>query len=133
MIKTIIFGTFDKFHSGHKSFLKQASGLGGVLVTVIARDKYVKQTKGRNSLENEKLRSMNVRKTKLADKVLLGSIKHNFYRTIRTNKIDIIALGYDQKPTIVKLRKDLIRHRLNYIKIVRLKPYKPSIYKSSKM
>ena len=133
MTKIVIFGTFDRLHKGHISFLSQAKNLGDYLIAVVARDKYVKSAKGGLPLENEKLRIQNLRKINLADKVILGSRAHNFYQTLRTYKPVIIALGYDQKPKIWDLKSDLKRHRLSSIKIVRLKPYKPAIYKSSKM
>ena len=45
-IKIMTFGTFDIFHLGHKSFLKQAREFGNYLIVVIARDKTVKNIKG---------------------------------------------------------------------------------------
>jgi len=131
MKRVVVFGTFDFLHEGHLNFFKQAKKLGDYLIIVIARDKFVKKAKGKKPIHNEELRTSNLRKVKTADKVILGSQTHNFYRTLRTHKTDIIALGYDQKPTINQLQKDLKRHRL-VVKIVRLKAYKPGVYKSSK-
>ena len=133
MNKIVIFGTFDRLHKGHISFLNQAKKLGDYLIVVVARDKYVKKAKGKLPLNNEKLRTKNLRNTKLVDKVILGSRIHNFYQTLRTHKPAVIALGYDQKPKIWDLRSDLKKHRLSGVKIVRLKPYKPTVYKSSKL
>ena len=65
--------------------------------------------------------------------IILGSKTNNYFRTLRTNKIDTIALGYDQKPTIYQLKKQLRRHRFRNLKIVRLKAYNPRKYKSSKL
>ena len=129
----IIFGTFDRLHKGHLNFLRQAKKLGDYLTIVVARDKYVKEAKGKPPLSNEKLRTKNLRNTKLADKVILGSRTHNFYQTLRTHKPAVIALGYDQKPRIWDLKTDLRKHRLNNVKIIRLRPYKPNVYKSSKL
>ena len=126
----MIFGTFDFLHEGHLNFFKQAKKLGGYLIVVVARDKFVKKAKGRKPIHNERIRLNNIRR-KNADKAILGSKTHDFYRTIRTHKANIIALGYDQKPIINQLQKDLKRHRL-VVKTVRLKAYKPGVYKSSK-
>lgn len=130
MKRIIVFGTFDILHPGHESFFEQAKNLGGYLIVVVARDKFVKEAKGKTPINNELSRIEEVRDSKLANKVILGSRTHNFYQTIRTYKINTIALGYDQKPTIRELRKNLKQHQLSKINIIRLKPYKPRIYKS---
>ncbi|MEX0616757.1 MAG: adenylyltransferase/cytidyltransferase family protein [Candidatus Woykebacteria bacterium] len=126
----MVFGTFDILHPGHESFFRQAKKLGDYLIAVVARDKFVKEKKGWLPRNSEKLRSSRVQKSKLADKVILGSKTHNFYRTIRTYKPSIIALGYDQKPSVTELKKSLKRHRLQNVGIVRLRSYKPEFFKS---
>lgn len=126
----MVFGTFDLLHPGHESFFQQARKLGDYLIVVVARDMFVKKAKGVVPINNEQLRIKNVRGSVIPDKVILGSKTHNFYRTVRTHKPEIIALGYDQKPTVYELKKDLKKHRLSHIKIVRLKGYKPKIFKS---
>ena len=131
MKRIAVFGTFDFFHPGHEHFFKQAKSLGVYLLVVVARDTFVNKAKGRPPKKNEKYRLKSVKNSVNSDKALLGSKTHNFYRTLRTYKIDTIALGYDQKPSIRELKKNLIRHRLRNIKVVRLKSYKPNIYKSS--
>ena len=133
MKRVMVFGTFDIVHPGHLSFFRQAKKLGTYLIVVAARDKNSKQVKSRWPKNNEKSRTAALRKVKIVDKAILGSKTYNFYRTIRTYKPDIIALGYDQRPSTWQLKKDLKRHRINNIQIVRLRPYKPSIYKSSKL
>lgn len=132
MAKVLIFGTFDVFHKGHESFLKQARKLGDLIV-VVARDRNVEKMKGKLPRNFETKRAALIRKSGLANKVIMGSKTHNFYRTIRTHKIDLIALGYDQKPSIPYLKKDLRRHRLGQVKIVRLRGLRPQVYKTSKL
>ena len=130
MKNIICFGTYELVHPGHENFFKQARLLGDYLIVAIARDKFVKKAKGKYPTNNETERVRNVRKSQIPNKVMLGSKTHNFYQTIRTHRINIIALGYDQKPTVFELRKKLKRHRLSKVKIIRLKPYKPNIYKT---
>jgi len=125
------FGTFDHFHPGHKAFLKQAKKLGKSLLVVVARDNNVEKIKGRLPQNNENERKKEVQNSKIANKVILGSKTNNYFQTLRTYKIDTIALGYDQKPTITQLKKALKRHRLRNLEIIRLKPYNPNKYKSS--
>jgi len=131
MKRVIAFGTFDIFHPGHESFLKQAKKLGDFLVVVVARNNNVVSSKGNPPTNHEKSRVSSVRKANIADKVILGSKTNNYFQTLRTYKINIIALGYDQKPTIKELKKTLSRHRLSQVEIIRLNPYNPSKYKSS--
>ena len=119
------FGVFDFLHLGHLYYLSQAKKMGSFLVVVIARDINVKRIKGRFPKQNERERLLSVKKTGIADKVILGQLE-NRYKVIEENKPDIIALGYDQKANLGKLKKFKI-------KIVRLKSYKPHIYKSSNL
>jgi len=65
------------------------------------------------------------------DEVYLGDLK-NVYKIIRTINPDIIALGYDQEVFVENLARYLKENNFK-TKIVRAKPYKSNIYKSSKM
>ncbi|MBU2575665.1 hypothetical protein KKF64_01055, partial [Patescibacteria group bacterium] len=47
-------------------------------------------------------------------------------------KPDIIALGYDQKAYTENLEKQMKKRGID-VKVARLKPYKPTKYKSSKI
>lgn len=113
--------------------MKQAKKLGDYLLVVVARDHNTAQIKGNAPKNNEIKRTATIRKSKIADKVILGSKTNNYFQTLRTNKIDLVALGYDQKPTVSVLRKALHKHRLSEVEIKRLKPYNPTKYKSSKL
>lgn len=133
MNRVITFGTFDIFHPGHASFLKQAKKLGGYLLVVVARDQNTLKAKGKLPKNNEKARLRTVRKSKIADKVIIGSKTNNYFQTLRTYKINKVVLGYDQKPTIPELRRTLKRHKLSSIEIIRARAYNPNKYKSSKL
>ena len=137
--KVLCFGTFDLFHLGHVSFLRQARKYGNYLVVVVARDENVKKIKGKYPLDNELKRIENLKKSKLGDNVILGKEKFS-YSIIKEIDPDIICLGYDQKVDEKKLQSEL-RSKKEYSgvkkvynkKIVRLLPYKENIYKSSKL
>ncbi|MFH1713517.1 MAG: adenylyltransferase/cytidyltransferase family protein [Candidatus Jacksonbacteria bacterium] len=124
----MIFGTFDILHPGHINFLKQAKR-HGQLIAVIARNKTVKQVKGKLPRHNEKQRLEAVKCLKLASKVVLGSLTDK-YATIKKYQPNVIALGYDQIYFTDQLKDELIKLELN-TKIIRLKSFKPNQYKTS--
>lgn len=131
MKKVIAFGTFDIFHKGHQSYLAQAKKIGDYLIVVVARDKNVKEFKKQETRNKEQKRMKELSFSSLADEVVLGSLR-NRYAVIKKSRPDIIALGYDQKANLKELKNKLKEFRLK-TKIVRLKAYKPEIYKSSKL
>ncbi len=119
------FGTFDRLHPGHLSYLKQLRLLGDTVVVVVARDLNVKKLKGKAPLEPQHRRVEAVKGTGLADAVVLGR-KNDFFACLREFEPDVIGLGYDQKADV-----ETIRHTFPTIKIRRMRPYKPERYKSS--
>ncbi|OGY44245.1 MAG: hypothetical protein A2731_03440 [Candidatus Buchananbacteria bacterium RIFCSPHIGHO2_01_FULL_39_8] len=125
MKKVMIFGTFDILHPGHLSFFKQAKKYGDYLIVSVARDINVKKIKGKLPRNNEGKRLNQVKAAGIANKVILGHLKDPYDMIIRINP-DVICLGYDQQRFTEKLAEFFPK-----IKIVRLKPYKPEIYKSS--
>ena len=128
------FGTFDLVHKGHIHFLRQAkkhAGKNGKLVVSIARDLNVKRIKGRKPVFSEKLRLNNLKRLELADKLVFGG-KKNYIEHIKIINPDIIVLGYDQTAYTENLKKDLEKAGLNS-KVLRAKPHKPGLYKSSKL
>ena len=129
MRQVLVFGTFDKLHPGHLNFIKQAKRYGRLFI-LVARDKTVKKMKDKTPIQSEKIRLAAIKKNNLATKVFLGSLK-NKYAVLKKIKPDIICLGYDQKFFVQDLPKKIKEFGLK-TKIVRLKAYKPNIYKSSK-
>lgn len=129
--KIMVFGTFDGFHLGHLNFFKQAKNLTkfSFLIVSVARDKNVLKIKGELPILSEKKRMLLIKKTRLADKVVLSGIKNHIPHILK-ERPDIIALGYDQRNYISNLRKDLKSRGLK-VKIVRLRPYKEKIYKNA--
>lgn len=132
MKKVMVFGTFDIFHKGHKDFFRQAREYGNYLIVIVARDKNVLKTKGRLPQNNELVRQKEIVGSKLADKVVLGYMD-NKYRVIGEYKPEVICLGYDQKGSVSELKEKLIELGLSKTQIVRLDPFYPEIYKSSKL
>jgi len=154
--KIMIFGTFDGLHQGHINFFWQARNLhqNSFLIVSIARDKNVLKIKGKLPFLNEKKRMILIKKSRLADKVILAGLKNHVPHIVKENP-DVIALGYDQKvyvdkrgargrvlshtaseskshqgnPYVKNLKKDL-KNKGILVKIIRLKPYREKIYKN---
>ncbi len=125
-IKVVAFGSFDPLHKGHIYYLKQAKKLGDKLFVIVSSDEKIKFLKSRHSWQNQEVRARQVKKLGIADKVLIGESTRE-YTLLDKIKPDVIALGYDQKIP-ESLKKEVKKY-----KIVTLKPYKPEIYKSSKL
>ena len=123
----MVFGTFDGFHLGHLNFFKQAKFFGDYLIIVVARDQNVVKIKGRSPRLDERQRLEAIRRQGIANKLILGHLRDPYFY-IKKEKPDVICLGYDQAGFAEGLEVKFPK-----IKIVRLKPYKPEIYKSSKL
>jgi cytidyltransferase-like protein len=130
MTKVIVFGTFDIIHPGHIHLLKEAKEYGDFLIVVVARDDTVCVVKGKAPYYNEGERVNHIVDLNIADKVILGCLDpDDRYKVIADEKPDIIALGYDQKVFVDKLAGIIDDN----VKIVRISPYLPDLYKSSKL
>lgn len=134
-VRIMVFGTFDIIHLGHKHFFQQARKLAGkytpFLIVSLARNKNVLRIKGKTPTASEAKRLAKVRSLSEVDKAMLGAIGDHMPHIIE-QKPDIIALGYDQNAYVKGLRSSLTSAGLK-TKIIRLKPYKPHLYKTSKI
>lgn len=134
MPSVMVFGTFDPLHRGHRALFRQARALAGddTVFAVVARDRSIRRLKKREPRQSEAERLAAVSADPLIDEALLGH-PTAFLQPILKKRPDILLLGYDQKtfsPTV--LREQLARH--NYApRILRAAPFRPEIYKSSKL
>ncbi len=127
----MVFGTFDILHKGHEYLLSTAKSFGDELYITLARDKTVLEIKGKLPQFTEKIRRQNLlKKFPFIKGVLLGKIKDK-YKTLEKIKPAVICLGYDQTFFTGNLEKVLKKRKIK-AKIIRLKPYKPKLYKSSR-
>jgi len=126
MKKIIVFGSFDPLHDGHRSYFRQAKSLGDFLTVVVARDENIARIKNHKSRIKENNRLQAVQAEKIVDKAILGD-KNGEYLVLERENPDIIAVGYDQV-----VPKDL-KNMVKKYKVITLKPYKPEIFKSSKL
>jgi cytidyltransferase-like protein len=131
-VKTVLmFGTFDILHPGHLRILKQARLLGDKLVVVIALDSTVNAIKKRSPVHNQEERQKQIQAVSSVSRAILG-YEDDKYKVLDEVRPDIIALGYDQEAFVDMLKPELKKRGLK-TKIVRLKSYRPEIYKSSKL
>ncbi len=130
----MVFGTFDMIHPGHEDLFRQALALAPkpYLIVSVARDSAVKRIKGALPRNPEKVRLANIRKHHLVDDCILGD-EEGFLPHIIKMAPDIIALGYDQTGEYVDNLETELRKKSLGIKIVRLKAFKPEIFKTSKL
>ena len=134
MTRIMVFGTFDMIHGGHEDFFRQARALGAepYLIVSLARDTAASRVKGTAPQREENERLTTIAAHPLVDKAVLGD-KTGYIAHIHANEPDIIALGYDQRGEYVEnLEQDLQKAGLN-VKVVRLKPHKPELYKTSRL
>lgn len=126
------FGSFDILHDGHRHYLKEAKSLGDYLIAVVARDSNIIRFKGKKPINNEQQRLKNIKKLKFVNKAVLGN-KDDILKILEEHKPDIICLGYDQKTIDENKLKEELEKRNVKSRIVRCKPFKPEVYKSSKI
>ncbi len=127
----MVFGTFDLLHKGHIHFFKQARKLvkDPFLIVSVALDINVKKIKGQKPVTNQNMRMHTVSQIPLVDKVVLGASK-DYLSHITKEKPNIIALGYDQEAYTENLVSKLRKRGLD-VEVIRLKPFKHEVYKST--
>ncbi|MBI2551414.1 NUDIX domain-containing protein [Candidatus Uhrbacteria bacterium] len=117
---TLIFGTFDRFHEGHRFFLDQAiKEGGGELVVSVALDDHVRTLKKKEPTESQQVRlgvvsaQPGVRRAVLSDEAL------GAYGILSTQRIRTIVVGYDQQGLWDDLQRFLARAHHSF-RLVRL-------------
>jgi FAD synthetase len=131
MAKAIVFGTFDILHEGHLNLFRQAKKHADFLIAVVGRDGNVEAIKGKKPRNSQSSRLLAVYNAEEVDLAVLGG-KDDPYKVIEEQKPDVICLGYDQNSYAEKLDDELGKRGIK-AKIVRLEPYMPEKYKSSKI
>jgi FAD synthetase len=132
MTTVLVFGTFDVIHPGHLSFLRQAKKRGDRLVASIARDAFVERFKGKRPQHSQEQRIRHIKETGLVDDAYLSDKVQGTYSLVDRIKPQVICLGHDQDMLRNDLEKFLAEHPRE-IELVSLDPYKPEIYKSSRI
>jgi len=128
--RVMIFGAFDGLHPGHLDFFAQAKKFGDSLIVSVGTDKNVAKIKGEKPLFNQNERLALVKHCRLVDLAVIGA-ESNFYKHIRQYAPDVICLGYDQWASEAEVKKELGKVGLARTKVVRLKPFKINLAKST--
>ncbi|MDE1768495.1 MAG: FAD synthase [Candidatus Micrarchaeota archaeon] len=133
--KTVIaFGSFDVLHPGHLHYLRSASTYGRLIV-VVARDDSILKAKGRRPLIDQKSRLELISSVRFVWRAVLGNRiekKDDRYKVLLRFKPDYIALGYDQKADMERLKNFIVENGLRS-RIIRIGAYKSRTFKSMKL
>lgn len=126
-----MFGAFDIFHPGHRSFFRQAKKLGTELIVAVGRDRNIALIKDRAPVYSEQDRLTRVAADPLVDRAILAPRDpRRRFTFIRKLRPQIIALGHDQVAYTATLVADLQRRKIQ-CQVVRLRPFHRQRYRSS--
>ncbi len=125
----MVFGTFDRVHEGHRHFLNEAKKLGDILIAIVAPDEHVRRFKHHAPRFTLDERIHGIQKENIADFVQAGDEMIGSWSVVFEHEPDVIALGYDQDGLGSAL-EDVLSHFPKPVEIVKMKAYKPEIYRS---
>lgn len=95
MKKVITYGTFDLFHQGHYNLLKRAKELGDYLIVGVTTEHFDEARGKVNVIDSTLERVENVRKTGLADEIIIEDHIGQKIEDIQKYGVDIFTLGSD--------------------------------------
>lgn len=95
MVKVITYGTFDLFHEGHYKLLQRAKELGDYLIVGITTEEYDRARGKLNVMDSLLTRIENVKKTGLADEIIVEESEGQKFQDIKKYNIDIFTVGSD--------------------------------------
>ena len=95
MKKVITYGTYDLFHYGHQRLLERAKALGDYLIVGVTAEDFDK-ARGKINVEQSLMERIEaVRKTGLADEVIVEEYEGQKIDDIQRYDVDIFAIGSD--------------------------------------
>jgi len=134
MTRIMVFGTFDMIHEGHENFFRQARAVAETpyLIVSVARDAVVEKIKGARPRHSEDERRALLAAHPLVDEAVLGDMEGYVHHIVHARP-DIIALGYDQEGEYVEHLDEELEKAGLAANIVRLKAYRPHVFKTAKL
>lgn len=95
MKRVITYGSFDLFHRGHYNLLKRAKQLGDYLIVGVTTEQYDKSRGKLNVCDSLSERMESVRKTGLADEIIVEDHIGQKVEDILKYQVDILTVGSD--------------------------------------
>lgn len=95
MKKVITYGTYDLLHQGHINVLKRAKALGDYLIVGVTSDVFDKERGKLNVRHSVLERIESIRKTGIADEIIIEEYIGQKIDDIQKFEVDIFALGSD--------------------------------------
>ena len=95
MKKVITYGTYDLLHHGHVALLKRAKALGDYLIVGVTADGFDKERGKLNVQQSLAERIENVRKTGIADMIIVEEYEGQKISDIEKYGVDIFTVGSD--------------------------------------
>lgn len=95
MKKVITYGSFDLFHEGHYRLLQRAKALGDYLIVGVTTERYDESRGKMNVVDSLMDRIENVRKTGLADEIIIEDHVGQKIEDIMKYNVDIFTVGSD--------------------------------------
>ncbi len=95
MVKVITYGTYDLLHYGHIRLLERAKALGDYLIVGVTADDFDK-TRGKINVQQSLMeRIEGVRRTGLADEIIIEEYEGQKIDDIKKYNVDIFTVGSD--------------------------------------
>lgn len=91
----ITYGTYDLFHEGHRRLLERAKKLGDYLIVGVTTDGYDSARGKLNIKQDVMQRIENVKRSGLADKIIIEEYEGQKIEDIQRYSVDIFAIGSD--------------------------------------
>lgn len=105
MRKVITYGTFDLFHQGHYNIIKRAKDLGDYLIVGVTGENYDVERGKIGVQDSLPQRIENVRKTGLADEIIVEEFQGQKIQDIQNYNVDVLVVGSDWRGKFDYLRE----------------------------